>query len=96
MHIYMLEIDLNGPIAAYSGEHEITGDYEGYTSAHTTMQGALASLDSWCDRHYIDRATAHHGETITNDGRFAGNDINPGLLGGDVLCWGINKYEVNE
>lgn len=95
MKVYVLNADLNGPLAAFGGDYEITGDFDGITSVHATLDGALAAFDEWLDKNGIDRDTAHHGETKTKDERFVGNDVDPDLLNGDVLCWGINVFEVN-
>jgi len=89
MHIYMLEIDLNGPIAEYSGQHEITGDDSRDTPAHTppcrarshhSTHGVTATTSTGQPP-----TTAKPSQTMADSPAMTSN---PSLLGGDVLRLG--------
>jgi hypothetical protein len=93
MQVYVLTVEINGP-SLFWGEYTPTGEYAGQTSVHITPGKAMAALNKWLDEHGIDQDTAYAGSTTTGDRRFMGNDIDPDLLDGNVLSWGINRYEV--
>lgn len=88
--VYTLTAEINGP--SFDPDKIGNGDYNGISTVHATLEGALAEFDAWLDSAGIDRDTAHWGET--RHATFVGNDVDPDLLGGDVLHWGINKTTV--
>lgn len=89
--VYTLRAEINGP-SFDPGELNLDGEYNGISTVHATLEGALAQFDEWLDSVGIDRDTAHWGETRHDT--FVGNDPDPDLLDGDVLHWGINKTVV--
>jgi hypothetical protein len=90
MKVYVLEIELNGPSFDPS---DVIGEYAGYTSVHATRISALRQLDTRLGELDIDPETAHLDQTMTET--FIGNDVDPDLLDGDRLTWGINEMEVH-
>ncbi len=84
MFVYVLDAQITGD----------AGDYSGIQEVHATQDSALKGLESWLDPIGIDLETAMWGRSKTNHS--VSNDVDPDLLGGLVLSWGINKHEVRE
>lgn len=92
--VWALETELNGPLAAYGGEYEVTGDFDGISSVHLTLEGALAAFDKWLARNGISKRDGYEG--VTTHDTFVGGETEIVNSDGDidVLVWGINKKEV--
>lgn len=84
MHVYILNTDITTS----------DGDWGGYTTAHHTLKGALAELDSQLTRASIDVEAAHYGVTVTETSWC--NDPDPDTLDGAIVTWGINRTEVRQ
>ena len=85
MKVFVLTAEATGPEP---------GDYDGTTSVHATLAGALARFDSWLDQGGFDKEMVHYSDvTLAN---FLGGDPDPDLLDGVEMHWGINKSEVRE
>lgn len=78
--VYLLNIEVN----------EGGGNYDGWTSVHSTKIGALSFLEQFCTQNGIDINEARDTEVIV-DG-FTGNDVE--LSDGQTMSWGINRMEV--
>ena len=83
--VYVLTAEVTGPEP---------GDYDGRTSVHATLEGALKHFDHWLHENQIDRDAVHYAD-VEVGGTFVGGDPDPDLLDGLVLHWGINKTEVH-
>jgi hypothetical protein len=94
MKVYVLEIELNGP--TFNPGEAIDGEYDGHTSVHATLDGALAHFHDWLDIKGIDRETAHYDEdnVSMHEFRFIGNEVDLVAPTGR-LDWGINLMEVH-
>jgi hypothetical protein len=90
MKVYLLQIELNGPSFA---PRKVIGEYAGYTSVHATRISALRQLDTRLRKLDIDPKIAHLDQKMTET--FIGNDVDPDILDGDILTWGINEMEVH-
>ena len=75
-----IELDDGGP------------DVFGWCSLHASLPDAINTLAEQLKKQHIDLDVARWGETSI-DG-FVGNDVDPDLLDGSMLSWGINLMEV--